>query len=203
MRKAVNKPPKTVVEHSYYKRCHKCNIDIIKEKLKEKSEFLRDTIISIFIFLTMLTLKNDVLRNDIVSFVMSLWSGTLSTGKEVINFANDVSIFAYKIENETIAVILYWIIKILVILVLIALIVFICCLTVYFTVKLTKEKWDTLQSVISVLTITAVIYLSDLIDIKRFLNINTFFLTIIIIFTEIAAESILHKEKQVLTEEFI
>ena len=175
------------MEHSYYKRCNKCSIDIVKEKLKKKSEFLRDTIISIFIFLTMPSLKNDVLRNDIVSFVMSLWNGILSIGEEVINFANDVSIFAYKIENETIAVILYWIIKIFVILLLAAFIVFICYLTVYFSVKLIKEKWDTLQSVISVLTITAIIYLSDLIDIKQFLNINTVFLTIIIIFTEIAA----------------
>ena len=187
LRKAVNKPPKTVVKHSYYKRCHECNIDSVKEKLKEKSEFLRDTLISVLIFLVALTLKNNILRNDIVSFVMSLWNGILLIGKEVINFANDVSIFAYKIENETIAIILYWIIKILVILLLVALIAVICCLTVYFTVKLIKEKWDTLQSVISVLTITAVIYLSDLIDIKQFLNINIVFLTIIIIFTEIAA----------------
>ena len=187
LRKAVNKPPKTVVEYSYYKRCHRCDIESVKEKLKEKSEFLIDTIISIFVFLTMLTLKNDVLRNDIVSFVMSLWNSILSTGEEVINFANDVGIFAYKIENETIAVILYWIIKILVILLLVALIAVICYLTVYFTVKLIKEKWDTLQSVISVFTVTAVIYLSDLIDIKQFLDINIVFLTIIIIFTEIAA----------------
>ena len=183
LRKAVNKPPKTVVKHSYYKRCHECNIDDVKEKLKEKSEFLKDTLISVFIFLAALALKNNVLRNDIVNFVMSLWNGILSIGEEVIIFANDVSIFAYKIENETIAIILYWIIKILVILLLAALIAVICCLTVYFTVKLIKEKWDTLQSVISVLTITAVIYLSDLIDIKQFLNINIVFLTIIIIFT--------------------
>ncbi len=188
MRKAVNKPPKTVVEYSYHKRCHKCSIDSVKEKLKEKSEFLRDIVVSVFIFLAALALKNKVLRNDIVNFVMSLWNGILSIGEETINFANDVSIFAYKIENETIAIILYWIIKILVILLLVALIAVICCLTVYFfTVKLIKEKWDTLQSVISVLTITAVIYLSDLIDIKQFLNINIVFLTIIIIFTEIEA----------------
>ena len=141
MRKAVNKPTKTVVEHSYYKICHKCNIDIVKEKLKEKSEFLRDTIISIFIFLTMLTLKNDVLRNDIVSFVMLLWNGILLIGEEVINFANDVSIFVYKIENETIAVILYWIIKILVILLLVALIAVICYLTVYLYKAIFKYKY--------------------------------------------------------------
>lgn len=187
MRKAVNKPPKTVVEYSYHKRCHKCSIDSVKEKLKEKSEFLRDIVVSVFIFLAALALKNNVLRNDIVNFVMSLWNGILSIGEEVTIFANDVSIFAYKIENETIAITLYWIIKILVILLLVALIAVICCLTVYFTVKLIKEKWDTLQSVISVLTITAVIYLSDLINIKQFLNINIVFLTIIIIFTEIAA----------------
>ena len=150
-------------------------------------EFLRDIIISIFIFLAALTLKNNVLRNDIVSFVMSLWNGILSIGEEAINFANDAGIFAYKIENETIAAILYWIIMILVILLLIAIAAVICCSAVYVTVKLIKEKWDTLQSVISVITVTAVIYLSDLIDIKQFLNINIVFLTIIIIFTEIAA----------------
>ena len=118
---------------------------------------------------------------------MSLWDNILSIGKEAINFANDAGMFAYKIENETIAVILYWIIMILVILLLIAIAAVICCSAVYVTVKLIKEKWDTLQSVMSVFTVTAVIYLSDLIDIKQFLNINMVFLTIIIIFTEIAA----------------
>ncbi len=187
LRNAVNKPPKTVVEYSYHKRCHKCSIDTVKEKLKEKSEFLRDTTISIFIFLVALTLKNDVLRNDIVNFVMSLWNAILSIGEEIINLANDVSMAAYKIQNETISAVGYWIIMILVILLVFALVAVICCSAVYFTVKLIKEKWDKLQSVISVVTVTAIIYLSDLIDIKQFLNINTVFLTIIIIFTEIAA----------------
>jgi len=190
LRKAVNKPPKTVVEYSYHKRCHKCSIDSVKEKLKEKSEFLRDTTISIFIFLVALTLKNDVLRNDIVNFVMSLWDGILSIGEEIINFANDVSIAAYKIENETISTVVYCIIMILVISLVVALTAVICCSVVYFTVKLIKEKWDTLQSVISVFTITAVIYLSDMIDIKQFLNINMVFLTIVIILIEITARVI-------------
>jgi len=189
LRNAVNKPPKTVVEYNYHKRCHKCSIDTVKEKLKEKSEFLRDTVISVFIFLAALTLKNNVLRNDIVSAVTFIWNGTLSIGEETINFANDVSMAAYKIPNETISAVGYWIIMILVILLVFALAAVICCSAVYFTVKLIKEKWDTLQSVISVVTVTAVIYLSDLIDIKQFLNINMVLLTIIIIFTEIAARA--------------
>jgi len=189
LRNAINKPPKTVVEYSYHKRCHKCSIDTVKEKLKEKSEFLRDMTISIFIFLAALTLKNNVLRNDIISFVISLWNGILSIGNETIKLANDAGMLAYKIQNETISSIVYWIIMILVILLVVALTAVICYSAVYFIIKLIKEKWDTLQSVISVVTVTAIIYLSDLIDIKQFLNINTVFLTIIIIFAEIAARA--------------
>jgi len=189
LRKAVNKPPKTVVEYSYHKRCHKCNIDSIKEKLEEKSEFLRDTTISIFIFLLALAFKNNVLRNDIVNFVISLWNGILSIGNETIKLANDAGMLAYKIQNETISAVIYWVIMILVILLVIIITAVICYSAVYSAVKLIKEKWDTLQSIISVVTVTAIIYLSDLINIKQFLNINMVLLTIIIIFIEIAARA--------------
>ena len=175
------KPPNIRYKKEYFEKCNKCKVD----KLKAKNEYLDYLSFMLVLYIVLVsvisTVKNKILLNDIFSFSTSIFHGISNTGKELWNFAEWISSFAYKIPNIIIADILYWVIIIVLILIFLTFM----GITMFFAgksgIKLFKEKWDKFQTLLCIIVATIMIYLTDEVNIKSYFNINIVFLGILTI----------------------
>ncbi len=173
------KPPNVRYKKEYFEKCSKCKID----KLKAKNEYLDYLSFMLVLYIVLVsvisTVKNKILLNDIFSFSTGILQSISNAGKELWNFVEWISSFAYKIPNIIIADILYWVI----IIVLILIFLIFMGTTIFFTgksgIKLLKEKWDKFQTMLCIVVTTIMIYFTDMITIKSYFDINIVFLGIL------------------------
>lgn len=164
------KPPQIKEVIQYRVKCIDCKISEVKEQLEYMEKLGDVMLVYIFIINIALIIKNKVFRMDIFSFLSAFVNYLILSANRIWQFFNKISQFAYKINNNIIADILYCAAHIVLLAALITLVVIVGYMIAQLLIKVFK-KWDTTQSYIFTFLITLITYFSDIIDIKVF-NIN-------------------------------
>jgi hypothetical protein len=170
----VSKPPeiKHEVEYKYYSRCAKCDIDSIRDELDYAEHIATFFIIYAIIVAIISVIKNKPLRLDILGVFTYIWHCLKNFTLFTYHIALKISNIAYKIANTSLASTIHWVILILFILVISALILCFLYFTVLGISTLFEAKWDTLQTQITIIIASIIIYLSDLLNPKIYANLN-------------------------------
>ena len=182
-----NSPPKIkyITETEYRNKCRTCDVEDVKEELKE-SETEEYIMLAYIAFVSLVSLlKNKVLRNDV--FIALKTAIRYFTKISEYLFGHISKVFAINIVNPTVSAVLHWIIIVLFFLAVSIVSVFL----VYSTFRRVKyyfiRKWDLRQTLTSILLATFIIHFSDVLNLKSLININLLitYIALVALFTGI------------------
>lgn len=176
-----SRPPKIkyITETEYRNKCWTCDVENVKEELKEceTEEYIMLAYIA-FVSLVSL-LKNKVLRNDVFIALKTFIKGFMKISEYL--FGHISKVFVINIVNPTVSAVLHWIIIVLFFLAVSIVSVFL----VYSTFKRVKyyfiRKWDLRQTLTSILLATFIIHFSDVLNLKSLININLLITYIVLV----------------------
>ena len=167
-----NSPPKIkyITETEYRNKCWTCDVEDIKEELKE-SETEEYVMLAYIAFVSLVSLlKNTVLRNDVFSAAKTFVKGFMKISEYL--FGHISKVFVINIVNPTVSAVLHWIIIVLFFLAVSIVSVFLIYSVFKRIKKPVSEKWDLRQTLTSILLATFIIHFSDVLNLKNLININ-------------------------------
>lgn len=176
-----NSPPKIkyITKTEYRNKCWTCDVEDIKEELKE-SETEEYIMLAYIAFVSLVSLlKNNVLRNDV--FIALKTAIRYFTKISEYLFGHISKVFSLNVVNPTVSAVLHWIIIVLFFLAVSIVSVFLIYSVFKRIKKPVSEKWDLRQTLTSILLATFIIHFSDVLNLKSLININLLIIYIMLV----------------------
>ncbi len=124
-------------------------------------------------------MRSETFLSDFTAFVDTVWNGICQSGKWIVNVGNALAQVGERISNETVAIVAYWILFIIVI---VGAAVAVGVLMVIGEKKVTKvyreNCWDVISVGVAVTSVALVVYFGDWI--KAFVKLNLVVLLLLV-----------------------
>ena len=124
-------------------------------------------------------IRSETFRSDFTAFVDTVWNGICQSGKWIVNVGNALAQVGDRIPNETVAIVVHWL---LLIIVIVGAAVAVGMLMVIAEKKVTKvyreNCWDMISVGVAVTSVALVVYFGDWI--KGFVKLNLVVLLLLV-----------------------
>ena len=124
-------------------------------------------------------IRSETFLSDFTAFVDTVWNGIYQTGKWIVNVGNALAQVGDRIPNETVAIVVHWL---LLIIVIVGAAVAVGVLIVIVEKKVTKvyreNCWDVISIGVAVTSVALVVYFGDWI--KAFGKLNLVVLLLLV-----------------------
>ncbi|WP_370775289.1 DUF6040 family protein [Roseburia sp.] len=133
-------------------------------------------------------MRSDIFLDDFTAIFDALWNGIRQSCKWIVGVAKALAQMGDRIPNETIAIMVYWLLFIIVIVGAIAVVGILIVIIEKKVTKLYRENcWDVISIGIAVISLAVVVYFGDWIKVLVKLNLVTLLLLVQAVYVGIRA----------------
>ena len=180
-----------------YERCRNCDrraYQQVKEQYEHKGNGLEkkykaktvgfDAMIVVLWWYAIVTtifaaIRSETFLSDFTAFVDTVWNGICQSGKWIVNVGNALAQVGERISNETVAIVVHWL---LLVIVIVGAAVVVGVLMVLGEKKVTKvyreNCWDVISVGVAVTSVALVVYFGEWI--KDFVKLNLVVLLLVV-----------------------
>ena len=124
-------------------------------------------------------MRSEIFLGDFTAFVDTVWNGICQSGKWIVNVGNALAQVGERISNETVAIVVHWL---LLVIVIVGAAVVVGVLMVLGEKKVTKvyreNCWDVISVGVAVTSVALVVYFGEWI--KDFVKLNLVVLLLVV-----------------------